>query len=102
AVRGVERQREEAALVPLEASLALRRLDDGAAPTRQHVHDGLEEMTLRRRPTARRDLEHVHVREVAASMTECVGAERAATRPGRDVECEQVEAEALVDGDAFG
>src|SRR5437899_12007171 len=80
---------------------ARRRFDAGASASGEDVDDLLVQMPLRRGLAARRDLDDLHVDEIASPGEVRERALRLEARPGRDVEVEQVEAEALVDRDPF-
>jgi len=93
---------EEAAGVPLERARGLPgKLDRGAAAALEHVYDFLEEMLLRCGVLSRRDLADIHVEEVTPAERVRVCAAGIHARPRAQLEPAQVEAEVLVDGDAF-
>ncbi len=102
AVRAVQRDREQAAGLPFKGvPLARRRLDARASAAGEDVHDRFVEVALRRGLAARRDLDDLHVDEVAATGEVREGALRLEPRPRCQVELQEIEAEALVDGDLF-
>src|SRR5437870_8889409 len=81
--------------------LARRRFDARAAPSGEDVDDFLVEMPLRRGLAARRDLDDLHVDEIASPGEVRERAVCFEARPGRDVKIEQVQTESLVDRDPF-
>ena len=88
--------------MPLERARGLPgKLDGRAAAPVEHVDDLFEEMLLRCGVFSGHDLADVHVEEVAPAERVGVCAARIHTRPRAELEPAQIEAEVLVDGDAF-
>src|SRR4029078_9558107 len=97
-IAGVERQGEQALGSPFEAVLAaVAGLDRGVAVTGQHVDDLFEQMLLRRRLRARREIEHEDRDKIAAALEVDEAAIHAEARPRRGRDREQVDAEILGD-----
>src|SRR5437879_3175851 len=100
AVRAVQRDREEAAGLPFKGvPLARRGFDARAAAPGEDVHDLFVEMPLRRGLATRRNLNDLHIDEVASPGEVRERALRLEARPRRDVETEKIQAKAFVDRD---
>src|SRR5579883_435804 len=99
AVTGVQWQAEEASRAPAEAVLASGWiLDDGAAVTGQHVDDLFEQVPLRAGRGSGRQLDEDDVAPVAAAGDVDEGRAGAQPVPRRGVHGQQVNGEALDDG----
>ena len=104
AVFAVQRRREQAARTPLERLLgAVRQFHDHAAAALKHIEDFVEHVLLRRRTAAGRHFQHEDRHPVAAAieMHEGAAAFVAKPGPGADVAHRQVDAEILMDRNAF-
>ena len=100
AIRAIQRDREEAPGLPLKGvPVARRRFDACASAAGENVHDLFVQVSLRRGPSSGRDLDDLHVDEVASTGEMRERALRFQSWPRRDVELEEIEPESLVDRD---
>jgi hypothetical protein len=80
---------------------SVARFDGGVAVAGEHVHHLFEQMLLRRRFRARREVEHENRDEVAAPLEVDEPALNAEARPRRGRHRQQVDAEIFGDRHAF-
>jgi hypothetical protein len=94
--------REDAMAQPLELlALAFIPLDDAAAVAGQDVERGFEDMLLRNGFSGRRNVQHKNRHRIAAPFDMNNGAVNAKTGPGPGFQCMEIEAEILIDRNAF-